>query len=85
MSLVCGTHGVKGLLQKQSQSNIKQVQSDAACQLLEYIHEFVLSLIRSVYVVVVVVWSRSHVRLFVIPRTVAHQISLSVELPRQEY
>ena len=85
MSLVCGTHGVKGLLQKQSQSNIKQVQSDVACQLLEYIHEFVLSLIRSVYVVVVVVWSRSHVRLFVIPRTVAHQVSLSVELPRQEY
>ena len=40
MSLACRTHRVKGLLWEESQSNIKQIQRDTECQLLEYIHEF---------------------------------------------
>ena len=43
-----------------------------------------LTLNKALHVVVVVVWSQSHVPLFVTPWTVAHQASLSVGFPRQE-
>ena len=38
-----------------------------------------------IHIVVVVVWSLSHVQLFATQRTAAHQASLCMEFPRQEY